>query len=589
MSLAQHVTQSEGFDYAEQAGDGRPSHGDDERADETTALLSTHRPPKRKWRYMKFGLGYQAEPEHQVAAYEISVARRCVQVATGIIACWLCAGIVFGFAALKPILVSEGLYADLCDTRLQTPMHALNMTKYIKRLIVPCDEQDLRLNLFFVVASVTANVSSLLAGSVLDTLGRRTCWLIACILLIAGSLLFTASFAVPEMDSFLIANALLSMGGTFIFVSSFQLVNAFPMYSGALVAVMTGAFDASSAVFLIYGMTYEATSGNFSLRYFFLAYTAIPILIVIAEMAYMPPHPYHTMSNLEHIIGKVEHAQEIAHQSERYVDEAVEPERVQEARARADLRTAKLGQLEDLAGNAIDRHDRRKLHEDRQTVSGVWGVLHGASPRRQMLSPWFILILLLTAIQMLRMNYFIATIRAQYRYMLDSEHSAAMVNSFFDIALPVAGVASTPLVGVLLNNLSVPSIFGIVTMMIAVEGALNCLPYLWAGCATVIAFVIFRPLYYSAVSGSGNSDYATKVFGFKSFGRIYGTIVCCSGLINLAQSGLDAVTHEVLGGNPTPINIAFVVTGTVVGSTLSIFVAIQSRSSKMKRISQPHA
>lgn len=354
----------------------------------------------------------------------------------------------------------------------------------------------------FVVASVTSNVSSLLAGSVLDTLGRRTCWLTACVLLIAGSLLFTASFAVLEMDGFLIANALLSMGGTFIFVSSFQLVNAFPMYSGALVAVMTGAFDASSAVFLIYGMMYEATSGNFSLRYFFLAYTVIPILIVIAEMAYMPPHPYHTMSTLEHIIGKVEQAQEIAHQSDRYADEAVEPERVQEARvrARADLRTVKLGQLEDLAGNATDRHDRRKLHEDRQTVSGGWGVLHGASPRRQMLSPWFILILLLTAIQMRRMNYFITTIRAQYRYMLDSEHSAAMINSFFDIALPVAGVASTPLVGVLLNNLSVPSIFGIVTMIIAVDGALNCLPYLGAGYATVVAFVIFRPLYYSAVS-----------------------------------------------------------------------------------------
>ncbi|KAG5997166.1 hypothetical protein E4U54_002435 [Claviceps lovelessii] len=69
MSLAQHVTQSEGFDYVEQAGDGPPSHGDDERADETTALLSTHRPPNRKWRYMKFGLGHQAEPERQVAAY----------------------------------------------------------------------------------------------------------------------------------------------------------------------------------------------------------------------------------------------------------------------------------------------------------------------------------------------------------------------------------------------------------------------------------------------------------------------------------------------------------------------------------------
>lgn len=32
-----------------------------------------------------------------------------------IIACWLASGIVFGFAALKPVLVSEGVYRYLCS------------------------------------------------------------------------------------------------------------------------------------------------------------------------------------------------------------------------------------------------------------------------------------------------------------------------------------------------------------------------------------------------------------------------------------------------------------------------------------------
>lgn len=30
------------------------------------------------------------------------------------LACWLASGIVFGFAALKPVLVAEGVYHDLC-------------------------------------------------------------------------------------------------------------------------------------------------------------------------------------------------------------------------------------------------------------------------------------------------------------------------------------------------------------------------------------------------------------------------------------------------------------------------------------------
>ncbi|GAB0135408.1 hypothetical protein EsDP_00003748 [Epichloe bromicola] len=563
MSLAQHVTQSEGFDYAGGLVDGRASNG----GDETTPLLGTDHPGtgEPKWRSMNFGVATRAEQEDQTPAYEVSVARRGAQVATGVVSCWLCAGIVFGFAALKPILVREGLYSDVCDGHGTHPTPTDSPGN--KYETVPCNEQDLRLNLFFVVGSVTTNVSSLLAGSVLDLFGRRACWLAACVLLAAGSLLLAASFAFPGLDGYLVANALLAMGGTFIFVPSFQLVNAFPKHSGAIVAVMTGAFDASSAVFLIYGMIYEATSGKLSLQSFFLAYTLIPILIAIAEMTYMPPHPYHTMSRLEGLIDKVEQAPPDAR------------ERGGNGNGNGNIhdtaelaRTATLDQLENVAGDATQRQDRRKLHEERQEASGVWGVLHGVSPRRQMLSPWFVLILLLTAIQMLRMNYFIATIRAQYRYMLDSERSAAEVNGFFDIALPIAGVASTPLIGLVLNNLSVPVVFGIVTLFIAIIGILNCLPYLWAGYATVVAFVIFRPLYYSAVS-----DYATKVFGFRSFGRIYGTIVCFSGVINLAQSGLDALTHDVLGGNPTPINLAFFVTGTLVALALSVFVAVKGR------------
>lgn len=414
-------------------------------------------------------------------------------MATGVVSCWLCAGIVFGFAALKPILVREGLYSDVCDDHSHGSTHPTNSSPGDKHETVPCYEQDLRLNFFFVVGSVTTNVSSLLAGSVLDLFGRRACWLAACVLLAAGSLLLAASFAFPGLDGYLVANALLAMGGTFIFVPSFQLVNAFPKHSGAIVAVMTGAFDASSAVFLLYGMVYEATSGKPSLQSFFLGYALVPILIAVAEMTYMPPHPYLTMSRLEGLIGKVEQAPPDARErgvnGNGNIHGTAEP-----------ARTATLDQLEHVAGDAAQRQDRRKLHEERQEASGVWGVLHGVSPRRQMLSPWFVLILLLTAIQMLRMNYFIATIRAQYRYMLDSERSAAEVNDFFDIALPIAGVASTPLIGLVLNNLSVPVVFGIVTLFIAAIGVLNCLPYLWAGYATVVAFVIFRPLYYSAVS-----------------------------------------------------------------------------------------
>jgi hypothetical protein len=84
--------------------------------------------------------------------------------------------------------------------------------------------------------------------------------------------------------------------------------------------------------------------------------------------------------------------------------------------------------------------------------------------------------------------------------MLGSDELAERINDAFDVALPVAGLASTPFIGILLNNLGIPTVFGVMTSLIIINSVLNCLPYLWAGYATVISFTIFRPLYYSTIS-----------------------------------------------------------------------------------------
>lgn len=284
----------------------------------------------------------------------------------------------------------------------------------------------------------------------------------------------------------------------------------------------------------------------------------------------MPAQSYYSIPELEHKIEQVQDPAQDVHDSDEEISDLRELQRIRSARA--DRRISKLDQIEEVVGDEELREERVRTEEERQEVSGVWGVLHGSSTSKQLASPWFILILLLTISQMLRMNYFIATVRNQYIYMLDSEVEAAAINHFFDAALPIGGVAATPFIGLLLNRLSVPVVFGVLTTFIVVISVLNCLPFVWAGYATVIVFVVFRPLYYSAIS-----DYAVKVFGFATFGRIYGTLVCISGVANFAQSGLDALTHGPLAGNPTPINAGLGVAGSLVGVALTAFTAIQGR------------
>lgn len=74
-----------------------------------------------------------------------------------------------------------------------------------------------------------------------------------------------------------------------------------------------------------------------------------------------------------------------------------------------------------------------------------------------------------------------------------------------------------------------------------------------------------------------DSDYATKVFGFSTFGRVYGAIICISGVINFSQTGLDALTQGALKGNPIPINGILTVLSFVIGTILVIFVQVESR------------
>ncbi|KAH6710582.1 hypothetical protein BKA61DRAFT_694142 [Leptodontidium sp. MPI-SDFR-AT-0119] len=125
-------------------------------------------------------------------------------------------------------------------------------------------------------------------------------------------------------------------------------------------------------------------------------------------------------------------------------------------RKRSGKRKNSIRKLDRLLGSEDKRRERADRDEDRLVKSAVWGALHDLPAHKQMLTPWFILITLLTVLQMPRMNYYIATIRSQYDYVLGSEALAVAINRFFDIALPIGRAVCTPAIGLFLNNLSVP-------------------------------------------------------------------------------------------------------------------------------------
>lgn len=426
----------------------------------------------------------------------------------------------------------------------------------------------------FTAAAVGTNVAALPVGAILDHFGPRVCGIIGSASLAIGAILFAVAWDLP-FDGYLLGYLFLALGGPFVFISSFQLSNTFPKHSGLILALLTGAFDTSSAVFLIYRLVYQWSNGTFWPKKFFLGYLIVPAFIFIVQLILMPKQSYKTVGEL---VKDIEASDSVADDQ---IDEHTallheETAALREQRRRR--RESVISEITELLGSKSG-NKQVKQEERKQRISGVWGVMHGKSVREQITSPWFILITLFTVIQMTRINYFVATIRPQYEYMLHSYPKAVEINHFFDIALPLGGVISIPFIGVVLDNTSTVFVLTSLVTIATTIGVLGVLPYTWAAYANVSLFVLYRPFYYTAVS-----DYTAKVFGFRTFGTVYGLIICLSGLINFSQSGFDALLHKVFHKNPVPINLALLSAALLVGSPLVIYVAASAYAIRKQRL-----
>lgn len=477
-----------------------------------------------------------------------------VQVGTAVIYCLFAAGIIFGYAALKPVLIMEQVYRYLCTQ------------DELDRGVRTCFAQEIHLNLMFTVAAVGTNVAALPLGAILDKFGPRVCAIIGSLFLAIGSILFAFAWDLP-FDGYLLGYLFLALGGPFIFISSFQLSNTFPKHSGLILALLTGAFDTSSAVFLIYRLVYQWSDGTFWPKKFFLGYLIMPAFIFTAQVIFMPKQSYKTVGEL---VKDIEDTESIADDQ---IDEHTALLREETAALREQRRLRResvISEITELIGSKSG-NKQAKQEERKRKISGVWGVMHGKDVIEQITSPWFILITLFTVVQMTRINYFVATIRPQYEYMLHSYPKAVAINHFFDIALPLGGLIAIPFIGILLDNTSTTFVLTALVTIATVIGILGVLPYTWAAYANISLFVAYRPFYYTAIS-----DYTAKVFGFRTFGTVYGLIICLSGLFNFSQSGFDTLLHKVFHKNPVPINLGLLTVALLVGLTLVTYVGTRA-------------
>lgn len=504
-----------------------------------------------------------AAQEMPVGAFEVGKKKRIAQVLVAVVYCLTAAGVVFGYAALKPVLIEEGVYRDRCTKQ------ELDAGEWV------CYEQELRLNLMFTVAAVSTNVCALPVGTVLDRYGPRIASFIGVFFLTVGALSLAFATDLP-FDAYIPGYFFLALGGPFVFISSFQLSNTFPAHSGLILALLTGAFDTSSAVFLAYRLIYQGSGGTFTPKKFFLLYLIVPVFILLAQLFIMPTNSYKTVGDL---VKQADNPAHDEHDSDNEIDD--EGRRTSIQSGRRERRESAVSELQALLGDKSGDGDAAEEKKKAQK-SGVWGALHGKTAVQQIMSPWFVLISIFTIVQMLRINYFVATIRSQYSALLHSPARAVQINEFFDVALPLGGVVAIPFIGIVLDYTSTPFVLGLLVSIATTIGVLGVIPdQMWAAYANVVLFVLYRPLYYTAVS-----DYSAKVFGFVTFGKVYGLIICLAGIFNFLQAGLDALTHRYLNNDPIPVNLMLLLVALVAGVALVGYVWRKSYTMRRDRLEE---
>ncbi|KDE03512.1 hypothetical protein MVLG_06024 [Microbotryum lychnidis-dioicae p1A1 Lamole] len=475
-----------------------------------------------------------------------STALQLTQIVFAIFFCLTCAGVIFGFAALKPVLIQEGVYADYCKPGERT-------TDPTTGYWLLCEGQ----------------IACLPIGYALDKLGPRKTSLLGATLFILGNFFFGLGYRSTWMDTYVLGFLFLALGGPLIFLPSFHLSNAFPAYSGLILSGMTGAFDASSIPYVGYRALYDKVVGGISLRTFFWFYTVIPFIAIVEQLFIGPPEIYQRPQDigLPPDIEPTTDPTNLAVPSSDPCQPGLDTphESAFEISASAFSRVH-LGAPEDLPSVEAILEGKEQLHDS----------LHGLSARDQIMSWWFVCLTVFVCIHMARINFYIQSVASQLLYYLQSPSLTLSLSKTFTLLLPLVGFLGIPLIGYLLDHrpwVEVPIIlfvmglgFGMLGMSKGYTGQL----------VGILIFCLFRPLMYTDLSSS-----FVLIFGFEHFGSVYGLSMTLSGLVGLFNAPLDVLVKTRLDGHFDGVDLAFVVLGC---ASAGWFVGRVRRGTKGRRM-----
>uniref|UniRef100_A0AAZ3SG81 Solute carrier family 43 member 3 n=1 Tax=Oncorhynchus tshawytscha TaxID=74940 RepID=A0AAZ3SG81_ONCTS len=482
-------------------------------------------------------------------------------LATGLVECLCFAGVVFGWASLVFVLKTDGYFTDLCVSLTTGPNSTVE---------TDCSGQDEQFSLVFTVTSFMNNFLTLPNGFIFDRFGTMATRLLGICLYTTGTLMVAFSSSALSMLLFP-ALSFIAVGGILFLITNIQVGNLFGSHRSTIITLYNGAFDSSSAVFLIIKVMYE---GGVSLRSSFLILSVCSVIHLLRTFFLMPnthiPYPLPEGFTYGVSPGK----------SNSYNVEEIEKTRetamTSEGEGPAETDDMPLqpddGQQSEDSGKGVvwpttivNLAGEWKVHF---VDSNVFLSLSVASFRSCVQSWFFLWHLVWLSVMQLRHYLFIGTLNPMLNRLADND--SALVSQYTNAFAftQLCGVLCAPWNGLIMDrhkgkplapgetdkeaDLRSSSLSLFLTSLqcllfsICASSPLLPLQYL-----TFILQVLNRSFLYG-----GNAAFISIAFPGVHFGKLYGLVMSLSAVVSLLQYPCFALVKGALGGDPFYVNIA---------------------------------
>ncbi|XP_068050582.1 equilibrative nucleobase transporter 1 isoform X2 [Anomalospiza imberbis] len=417
------------------------------------------------------------------------LAKRLGTLLSGLLECGAFCGIIFGWASLVFVLKDLGYFEGLCQPSA-TP--SPNFT-----LGSDCSGQDEQFSLVFTIGSFMNNFMTFPMGVVFDRFGTTAARLIAIALYTGGTLL--VAFSTPETAVLLFpAMSMLSVGGILLILTNMQVGNLFGNYRSIIITLYNGAFDSSSAVFLIVKLLYEH---GLSLRAMFLFLAACSTWHLLRTLFLMPrsriPYP-------------------------------LSPDYDYGLRCRGRSRSYRTHKDKQPPGEAGPEETPLEPPVAR-------GGDAPGTPFRACACSWlFAWHVAWLSVMQLRHYLFIGTLNPQLEHLAGGDHALGILAALADLRSAVLSLVVTVALCLLF------SVFAAV-------------PVLPAQFGTFVLQVISRSFLYG-----GNAAFLAIAFPPQHFGKLYGLAMALSALVALLQYPCVALVQGPLQGDPFYMNLGLI-------------------------------